>query len=184
MTRHIIKFITLFFISGSAPASEKSASDATRDFYDLINQGNYSAAARYFDPASLQEFRSLMSPDKGVAEEKKQFFFQEFFEPDLTDESIEKLSDTDFLAAFLHGVITSERFSQMINYKNVEIIGEVKERADLAHVLTRQWVSLGGHKMEVIEVTSFNKVGNEWKMRMTGKLKGVAIMIRQEFLQQ
>ena len=184
MTRHIIKFITIFFISMSASAIEKSASDTARDFYDLLKHENYSAAARYYDPAALPEFRSLISFQKGISEEQKQVFFQEFFEPDLTDESIEKLSDADFLAAFLHGVLTSKSFSQIINYKNVENLGEIKEQEDLAHVVTRQWISLGGHKMEVIDVISFNKVDSKWKIRMTGKLKGVAIMIRQQFLQQ
>ena len=72
----------------------------------------------------------------------------------------------------------------MINYKNVDILGELKEQNDLAYVLTRQWISLGGHRMEMVEVTSFEKAGSEWKVRITGKMNGVAIMIRQQLLQQ
>jgi hypothetical protein len=184
MMRHVIRFITIFLISLSAQATEKSASDTGRDFYNLLKQENYSAAATYYSPGALQEFRQLMSFENELTGAQKQLFFQEYFEPDLNDESVEKLSDTDFLAAFLHGVISSETFSQMINYKNVDILGEIKEQKDLAHVLTRQWISLGGHKMEIIEVTSFDKVGSEWKVGMTGKLKGVVLMIRQQFLQQ
>lgn len=184
MTKHINRLMIILFILVSTQAFAKSASETARDYYDSLKHENYAAAASYFDPVALPEFRSLMSPEKGITEEQKQFFFQEFFEPDLTDESIKNLSDTDFLAAFLHGVLTSERFSQMIDYKNAEILGEIKEQEDLAHVVTRQWISLGGQKMEMIEVTSFNKVGSEWKVRVTGKLKGVAVMIRQQFLRQ
>jgi len=184
VTKHIIKVIAIFFISVSAQAIEKSASDTARDFYDLLQHGNYSAAAAYYSPAGLRDFRQLMSFQKELTEEQKQFYFQEFFEPDLTDESIESLSDVDFLAAFFHGVLTSETFSRMISYKNIEIVGEIKEQEDLADVVTRQWITLGGHKMEMADVTSFNKVGSEWKVRMTGKLKGVAVMIRLQFLQQ
>lgn len=181
MTRHIINFIIIFFIYASAQAIEKSASDTAQDFYNLLKHENYSAAATYYDQAALREFRQLMNFENELTAEQKQYYFQEFFEPDLTDTSIDNLSDVDFMAAFLRGVISSERFSQMIDYKNLEIIGEVKEQEDLAHVVARQWISLAGNKMEIIEATSFDKIDGDWKVRMTGKLKGVAVMIRQQF---
>lgn len=184
MTRHIVRLVISFFLCSSAQATEKSASDTARDFYNLLGHENYTAAATYYSRGSLREFRQLMSFHNELADAQKQLFFREFFEPDLNDESAEQLSDTDFLAAFLHGVLTSETFSQMINYKNVDILGELKEQNDLAYVLTRQWISLGGHRMEMVEVTSFEKAGSEWKVRITGKLNGVAIMIRQQLLQQ
>jgi len=184
MLKHISRLVIILFILASTQAVAKSASETAREYFDALKQGNYRVAAGYFAPSGLPEFRSLMSFDKEITQEQKRLYFREFFEPDLNDQSFEELSDIDFLADFLHGVLTSESFSQMINYKNVEIIGEIKEQDDLTHVLTRQWISLGGHKMEMVEVTSFNKVGGEWKIRMTGRLKGVAVMIRQQFLQQ
>jgi len=184
MVKHINRLLIILFVLVSTQAVAKSASETAREYFDSLKQGNYRAAADYFDPSGLPEFRSLMSFDKEITEDQKQVYFKAFFEPDLNDQSFEELSDIDFLAAFLHGVLTSESFSQMINYKNVEIIGEINERDDLTHVLTRQGISLGGHKMEMVEVTSFNKVGGEWKIRLTGRLKGVAVMIRQQFLQQ
>ena len=174
----------MFLPSLSAHATEKSASDTARDFYNSLKQENYSTAATYYSRGALREFRQLMSFENELSDAQKQFFFEEYFEPDLNDASAQNLSDTDFFAAFLHGVLTSDTFSQMTNYKVVDILGEIKERNDLAHVLTRQWISLGGDKMEMVEVTSFDKAASGWKVRMTGKLKGVAIMIRQQFLQQ
>lgn len=182
MTQHIIRLITILFMSVSAQAIAKSASETARDFYDSLKHENYSAAARYFDPAALREFRLLMNFGNEITDEQKQVFYQEIFQPDLTDESIKSLSDADFLAAFLHGVLTSESFSHVLDYKNLEIIGELEERRNLVHVLTRQRISLVGHEMELVEVVSFNRIGDEWKIRMTGKLKGVAVMIRYQFL--
>jgi len=178
----IYRLLISLFISVSSQAIAKSASETAREYYNLLQQGDYRAAVRYLDPAGLAEFRSLMSFDKEISVEQKQIYFREFFEPDLNDESYEKLSDTDFSAAFLNGVLTSEGLAQMINFKSSEIIGELIEHEDLAYVVTRQWVSLGGHKMEFVDVTSFNKTGGEWKVRMTGKIKSVAVMIRQQFL--
>lgn len=182
MKIHFIKFIAIFFLSMNCLAIEKSASDTAREFYDLLKQENYSTAATYYSPGALREFRQLMNFENELARTQKQFFFEEYFEPDLNDASAKNLSDTDFMAAFLNGMLTSDNFSQMLNYNKVDILGEITERSDLAHVLVRQWISLGGHKMEVVEVTSFNKVGGDWKIRMTGRLKGVAIMIRQQLL--
>ena len=180
----MFRFIFIFITLVSTQANAKTATETARDYYDALEHEDYGSAATYFDPVALREFRSLMSLEKRITEGQKLFFFEEFFEPDLNDSSIEKLSDTDFFAAFLHGVLSSESFSQMLKYKNVEILGEIQEREDLAHVVTRQWISLGGNKTELIEVTSFNKVAGEWKIRMTGKLKSVAVMIRQQFLGQ
>jgi len=61
MIRHIIRLITLFLISLSAHATEKSASDTARDFFNLLKHENYSAAAIYYSCGALREFRQLMS---------------------------------------------------------------------------------------------------------------------------
>ena len=174
----------IFLISASVQAIEKSVSDTAREFYNSLKHEDYSAAATYIDPAALREFRQLMNFEKELTPEQKQFYFQEFFEPDLTDTSIDNLSDVELMAAFLRGVITSEHFSQSIDYKNVEIHGEINEQEDLAHVVVRHWISIAGNKMEIFEGTSCNKTEGNWKVRMTGKLKGVAVMIRQQLTQQ
>jgi len=78
MIRHVLSFISVFLISSSAHATEKSASDTARDFFDLLEHQNYSAVATYYSPAALRQFRQLMS-------------FEE-----LTDEQMTPLADSSY----------------------------------------------------------------------------------------
>ena len=180
MKKYIFNLVILLFIPLSAQAHAKSATDTAIEFYNLVKQENYSAAATYYDPAILREFRQLLSFENEITDKNKRVYFQTFFDPDLTDESIENLTDLEFFASFWRGVLSSDRFSQSINFKNVEILGEVKENEDLAHVVTRNWVSIDENKIETIEVTSFNKTNGTWKIRMSGQLEVIAILLRRE----
>jgi hypothetical protein len=62
-------FVLLLFASG--PAYAKSATETAKDFYDVLKQKNYSAAARYYDPAALSEFRKLMSFEDEIPDDKR-----------------------------------------------------------------------------------------------------------------
>lgn len=181
MKKYIFNFMIILFIPLSVQALAKSASDTAIEFYNLVKQENYSAAAAYYDPVTLREFRQLLSFKNEITDKNKRLYFRTFFDPDLTDESIENLTDLEFFASFWRGVLSSDKFSQSINYKNVEILGEVKEKEDLAHVVTRNWVSIDENRVETVEVTSFNKIEGAWKIRMSGTLKSIAILLRQEF---
>lgn len=49
---------------------------------------------------------------------------------------------------------------------------------DVAHVVTRNKVSVGEIEVEAMEVVSFRKVGSEWKALMLGKIKGLASQLK------
>lgn len=180
MTKYIINSIIILFISLSEQAIAKSALETAQDFYNLVKQEDYSDAASYYDPDTLREFRQLLSFESAITDNNKKIYFRAFFDPDLTDKSIKSLSDSEYFASFWRGVLTSGRFSQSINYQNVEILGEINEKENLAHVVIRNWIALGGDKFETVEVISFNRIGSEWKIRMSGQLKSIAILLRKE----
>ena len=180
-TINCLKFalVLLLFTSGSAYA--KSAHETAKSFYDLLKQKNYSTAAGYYDPAALSEFRKLMSFENDIPEGKRKIYFQTFFVPALTDESIRKLSDLDFFISFWRGILASKRFSGSIKYDDVTILGVVMEGKDLAHVVIRNRISVADHDVEAVEVTTFGKIGNQWKVKMSGKLEVIALTLRWQF---
>jgi hypothetical protein len=177
---YIINVMTIMLITFNTEAFAESASETAAQFYDLVRQENYSAAVRYYDPDALREFRQLMSFEKEITDQSKRLYYRTFFDPDLTDESINKLSDKEYFASFWRGVLSSDMVSQSLNYKNVDVIGEVMEKENLAHVVTRNWITVGADQIETIEVTSFKKINGVWKIRMSGKLKSIAILLREE----
>jgi hypothetical protein len=91
------------------------------------------------------------------------------------------LSDYDFFVSFWRGILTSERFSGKINFDDVKILGVVMEGEDLAHVVVRNRISVAEHDVESVEVTTFSKIGSQWKVKMSGKLRVIALTLRSEF---
>ena len=180
MNTYIKNVMTIMLITFNTEAFAESASETATEFFDLVKQENYGAAVKYYDAAALREFRQLMNFENEITDQTKRLYYQTFFDPDLTDDSINHLSDSEYFASFWRGILSSDIFSQSINYKNVEIIGEVMETEDLAHVVIRNWITPGTEQIETIEVTSFNKVEGAWKIRMSGKLKSIAILLREE----
>lgn len=183
MAKNFIIFVFTFLITVSGLASAQSGSETAKDYYSLLKQKNYNSAAGYYDPAALSEFRQLMSFVNAIPDAKRQVFYQAFFEPDLTDSSIKTLSDSDYFASFLRGVLGSEIFSETINYDDVEILGEVLEDGDLAHVVTRNKYSFKEQDVESVEVSTFKKIGGKWMVQMSGKLKTIALAIRWDIVQ-
>lgn len=179
INRFKLLFVILIFASGSAYA--KSASETAKEFYDLLKQKNYNAAAGYYDPAALSGFRKLMSFENEIPDGKRNIFFQTFFVPALTDDSISKLSDHDYFVSFWRGILTSENYSGGIKYGDVEILGVVMEGEDLAHVVIRNRITVENKGVESVEVTTFGKIGKHWKVKMSGKLKVIALTLRWQF---
>jgi hypothetical protein len=176
-----LKLMLVLLVFASAPAYAKSAYETAKEFYDLLKQKNYSAAAGYYDPAALSEFRKLMSFENEIPDGRRKTYFKTFFIPAITDDSISTLSDHDFFVSFWRGILTSERFSGAIKYNDAEILGVVMEGEDLAHVVVRNRISVAEHDVESVEVTTFGKIGSQWKVKMSGKLKVVALTLRWEF---
>jgi hypothetical protein len=177
-----LALVLLIFMSDSAYA--KSVSETAKEFYDLLKKENYSAAAEYYEPAALSEFRELMSFENEIPDGMRKIYYQTFFTPALTDDSVSNLSDLDFFASFWRGILTSESFtgsetfSGATKYDDVEILGVVMEGENLAHVVIRNRTSIAKHNVESVEVTTFGKIGSQWKLKLSGKVKIIALTLR------
>lgn len=182
MTISKIALVILFFANGAANA--KSASEAAKEYYTLLKQKNYRAVAGYYDPDALREFRQMMSFEHELPAEQRKAYFHTFFSPAQTDESVSKLSNSEYYASFLRGVLTSERFRDAVKVDNLEILGEVMEGKDIAHVVVRNRLSVGGNDIESIEVMTFKNNGSDWKVQMSGKLRGIALTLRWQLTHQ
>lgn len=67
----------------------------------------------------------------------------------------------------------SETFSGATKYDDVEVLGVVMEGEDLAHVVIRNTTIIAKHDVESVEVTTFSKIGSQWKLKLSGKLRKV-----------
>ncbi|MBI1919445.1 MAG: hypothetical protein HYS23_00025 [Geobacter sp.] len=156
----------------------KTASETATEYFNTLQQKDYARTATFFDPAALGEFRQMMSFMNEIPEEGQQEIFTALFGPQASRESVAKLSDANFFASFLRATMAQTEAVGGINFGKMEILGEVKEGKDVAHVVTRNKVSVGEIEVEAMEVVSFRKIGSEWKALMSGKIKGIASQIK------
>ena len=88
------------------------------------------------------------------------------------------MSDSEFFASFLRAALAQAEAIGTIDFDDMEILGEVMEGPDLAHVVTRNTVSVGEVEVEGMEVVSCRKQGDEWKLLVSTQMKGLANQIR------
>jgi len=102
-----------------------------------------------------------------------------------TEAFFKQLKKGDFEAAAalfyppaLTVAVTQAEAQGTANFDGMEILGEVMEGPDVAHVLTRNRVSVGDFEVETMEIVSCRKQGDEWKLLVSSEMKGLANQIR------
>jgi hypothetical protein len=170
----IVRFVITILLLSTSLAFAKTASETATDYFNVLKQKDYGRAATFFDPAALGEFRQMMSFVDEIPAEGQKEFFAVFFGPEASRESIARLSDSHYFASFLRATMAQAESVGGVNFGKMEILGEVMEGKDVAHVVTRNKVSVGEIELETMEVVSFKRTGSEWKALLSGKIKGVA----------
>ncbi|MDJ0913898.1 MAG: hypothetical protein QNI95_10030 [Desulfobacterales bacterium] len=177
----VLKYVIAIVILTSSIAYAKSASDTAIDYFNVLKQKNYRSAAAFFDPHALESFRQMMGFINEMPAESQQAFFPAFFGSGANKESVSKLSNAEFFASFLRAMMAQAEAAGGLNFDGMEVLGEVKEGANVAHVVMRNRVSVGEIEIEAMEVVSFKKVGKDWKALLSGKMKGLANQLRTAF---
>jgi len=169
--------IAILMLAGGT-VSAKTASETATEYFGTLQQKDYDGAAKYFDPAALGEFRQMMSFVSELGEDVQTMYYTTFFGEGATKDSVTKLSDALFFATFLRSVMAQADAAGGINFDKMEVLGEVMEGKDVAHVVTRNKVSVGEIEVEAMDVASFRKIGEEWKALMSGRLKGMPVQLK------
>lgn len=91
--------------------------------------------------------------------------------------------DVEFFASIFNFVMQQADQAGGINFEGVEILGEVKEGDNIAHLVTRNRVSVGEMEVEAMEVVSLKKNGEDWRMLMAGNIKGLPAQLNAVFSQ-
>ena len=172
--------IAIILLAANAAWAETPAERAEMYFAD-IESLNFTAAARHFDAGQLNEFRAMMEFYKQIPAEVQSGFIQTFFGPGVTAESLEALSDTDFFAGIFNFIMMQAEAAGGLNFDGLEILGEVREGEDISHLVTRNRISIGAMDIEAMEVVSLRRTGEEWRILMSGKIRGLPEQLRAAF---
>lgn len=130
--------------------------------------------ARLMDPVALKDVRSLFA----------EIFRGDTLDPRIqamfggrTSEQIARLSDTEFLAAFLGGVM---RQAGGITIEKVHVLGGVAEGQDQYHAVTRSVarLELADTALTTVDVISLRKVDGQWRLQLNGDVQAVLASLR------
>jgi hypothetical protein len=167
-------------------AYSQSASDAARNLLDAMKRKDYAAASAMYSPQALAEFRGMMGFLSEFPEEVEAGLYGGLFGPEVTPETIAKMSDTEYFAGFLTAVFSNieDRIQAGIEFGDLQVLGEVAEGPNVAHVVTRTRAKVGEIEVEAMEVVSFTKASGAWQALMSGEIKGIPQQLRATLSQQ
>ena len=177
IARTVRTALAALFLSYAA-AFGATAKDTTTTFYAHLQDRDFATAATLFDPASLTEFRQSLEVIDDAPPTAQQQFREAFFGDGATAESVAKLSDAEFFSSFLRAAVEQTEAFGKVDFDRIDILGEVPEDPDLAHVVVRNRVVVGDSEVEGMEVVTCRKRGDEWKLLPSTEMQGLANQIR------
>jgi hypothetical protein len=95
------------------------------------------------------------------------------FAPLANAETPEELSKT-----YLRNIMKQAARLGQLNFEKVEVLGSVSEGDSIYHVVARTHFTLAEMNMESVQVISFRKSDQEWRVLLQGKFKGIALQIK------
>lgn len=178
-----MRYLVLMLAVVTSLSFAETPTDRAKMYFSDMEDRNFAAAAGHIDADQLKEFRQMMGFYKEIPQQAQAQFIQTFFGPDQTVETIEKVTDVEFFSGLFSFIMSQADAAGGVNFDGVEILGEVKE-GNIIHLVTRNRVSMGMVEVEAMEVISLKKSGNEWRILMSGNIKGLPQQLRAAFSPQ
>lgn len=170
--------IVLLFACLAAPARADDIERVVLQYFDAMEYEDYDAAARLFDANDIKEFRALFGFMKDADVNARQQIYERMFGPWASQESVEKMSDTEFFASIFGFAMQQSMGRSGVRIANAEYLGHVSEGDDMAHAITRVTVAVGDNEATSLDVTSLVRNNGAWRMKVSGDIEQVAAGIR------
>ena len=180
MERLMLRAIVAILILGclAAPACADDIERVVVQYFDAMEYEDYDAAARLFDGGDIKEFRALFAFMKDADINARQQIYERMFGPWASQESVEKMSDSEFFASIFAFAMQQSLGRSGVRIANAEYLGHVKEGDDLAHAVTRITVAAGENEATSLDVTSLVRRNGAWRMKVSSDIEQVAAGIR------
>ncbi len=168
----------LMLLCLSAPVRADEVERVVLQYFDAMEYEDYDAAARLFDANDIKEFRALFAFMKDADVNARQQIYERMFGPWASQDSVEKMSDTEFFAS-VFGFTMQQSFGRTgLRIIESEYLGHVTEGDDMAHAVTRITVAVGNNEATSLDVTSLVQRNGAWRMQVSGDIEQVAAGIR------
>ncbi|MDO5609311.1 MAG: hypothetical protein Q4G62_00770 [Pseudomonadota bacterium] len=127
---------------------------------------DWQAAAAWFDPQALQDFRAMLAPLVDAVPDAQQSVILAMLFAGSSAEDLKRASDAEFFASFMAAMMRGK-------LEDNDIIGSVAEGDELRHVVTRATASAEGVRITKMEVVSLRKTPHGWRAMLKGDMTGM-----------
>ncbi len=162
----------------TAAAAPPGPEAVTRAFLDTLETEGMGATGRFFDPAALAEiktaFMGLLELEAAKGEGELRGLL---FAGDPSWEQIQAIPATDFYQAVMR-FIEVQMGQADAHVAGGKVLGTVMEGEDLAHVVTRVQVGIGGEGVSSLDVVSLRRTEEGWALLLKGEMQQMVQAIR------
>jgi hypothetical protein len=144
---------------------------------DATKAADWKAFSALFHPDALAELKKLL---REITAEESTREMSKMFLGVTTPAELDKMTSEQVFERFM-GTISTQipGFADALKSADIQIVGHLEEKPDLAYVVTRNTVQVGELKMTKMEVISLRKQGDTWKALLSGSMEGFVAQIRQ-----
>lgn len=135
----------LLLIASAVGALSQTATETAEAYLNYLKQDEQSRAVALIEQDASTEYRGLFKFVKALPVEEAKSIYQALF-----------------------GAL-------QINFDEVEVLGEVREGDDIAHILIRSRIRSGNQELESLRVISCRRIDGTWRVMLTGKSKVIAV---------
>lgn len=147
----------------------ETAEAVAKSYFAAMQAGDWAKCANLMHPEALvsmkRTFGSIVKADKSGEASKALFGLKNPAEFD-------QLSETavfDKLMSFITGAVPDLKSALAASTSTV--LGQVNERPELAHIVYRTQVKLGGAEVTQVELISLRKSGSTWRALLTADME-------------
>ncbi len=178
--KRLIKLASIFLvILSSLCFSSKSPSELTVLSHNAMKGEDWSSLTEIYDAKSLAEFRREFGfLFKMSDNELQKKIITNFFGKSNSKSTVQKMDDKTFFKSIYGNLIKSASVFGSINYDSIKVIGSLPENDLLEHVLIRKFVTIRKTKIEELEIVTFVKVNEVWKMVLSDRVKSIPSQIK------
>ena len=146
--------------------------------FKALNELDWAGYATQVQKEGLDRFNAMLKPgiEKLILASPSDSV--NLFGKNYNSQELQALDNAAFFGAIMDMVATvspdlKTTFSNMTN----EAIGAVAEDDSLVHVVIRSNMMIGTNAVEEMTIQTVVKVGDEWKLKMSQKVDGIALML-------
>ncbi len=162
----------------AVPAFGDTVEEAVDYYFQVMKSGEYAKSAELFDQEELRSFRESLEFLATAPAASQARVYSGIFGPGATQESVGRMSDAEYFGVFWAMAMSQIVAKGGMEFKSLEYLGYVMEGDEVAHAVTRITVQLPNAELNKMSVASFVRRGENWKMKMSGDIRGIADQIR------